>query len=78
MMTSLRKATCRECRSAILVAPYLPHPDQEYTTGMPAHRWDYDRSEEHFVGYVCEKCAFALVGEGKPGSISGPDLEFHY
>jgi hypothetical protein len=78
MKTSLAERRCRECGSPILVALYMPHPDAEYTTGMPATRWDADAQEEYFVGWICEACAFARVGEGLPGSISGPCLMFHY
>ena len=78
MKTTLQKKTCRECGKVILVAPYLPHPEEEYATGMPAMCWDSDRAEDRFVGWICDSCAFARVGEGKPGAISGPDLIFHY
>lgn len=78
MRTTLKKTVCRECGSAILVAPYTPHPDEEYATGMSAHRWDGDRMEDYFAGWICEKCAFDRVGEGLPGAISGPSLMFHY
>lgn len=78
MSTTLQKTLCRECRQHILVAPYTPHPDQEYATGMPAMRWDSDRQQDRFAGWICEPCAFARVGEGLPGAISGPELMFHY
>ena len=78
MMTTLSQQTCRECGCAILVSSYHPHPDEEYTTGCSAHRWDGDRQQDYFVGWICHDCAFSMVGEGLPGSISGPDLMFHY
>lgn len=78
MRTTLKKTTCRECHKPILVADYTPHPDEQYATGMSATRWDDDAQEEYFVGWICETCAFERVGEGKPGAISGPSLEFHY
>lgn len=78
MRTTLAKKTCLECGKPVLVAEYTPHPDAEYATGMPATRWDADRQQEYFVGWICSDCAFARVGEGLPGSVSGPDLEFHY
>ena len=74
----LAKKECLECRKLILVAEYMPHEDQEYATGMSASRWDADRQQEYFVGWICEECAFARVGEGLPGAISGPELSFHY
>jgi hypothetical protein len=76
--TTLKKTTCRECNAPILVAQYVPHPDEEYTTGMPAYCWDVDTMQDDFAGWICEKCAFERVGEGKPGMISGPSLTFHY
>ena len=78
MTTTLLKEKCRHCSGCILVAPYQPHPDNDYVTGWPAMRWDSDRDQDYFVGWICEACAFARVGEGLPGSISGPDLTFHY
>lgn len=78
MITTLTKKKCRECQCPILVAEYEPHPHAEYTTGMPAYRWDSDRDQERFVGWICETCAFARVGEGLTGAISGPELHFHY
>lgn len=78
MTTTLKKTHCRECHATTLVVPYMPHPDQTATTGMPASRWDSDRMGDYHVGYICEPCAFARVGEGLPGAISGPELEFHY
>lgn len=78
MVTSLLKTKCRECRDAILVASYEPHPDEEYATGMPALRWDADRLQDDFLGWICERCAFERVGEGKPSAISGMPLHFHY
>jgi hypothetical protein len=78
MMTTLQQESCCECGCAILVTPYTPHPEAEYATGMPAMSWDSDRMEDYFVGWICEDCAFARVGEGLPGAISGPDLCFHY
>ena len=74
----LKQATCCECHKPILVAPYFPHPENRHATGMPANRWDADRQEEHFVGYICNDCAFARVGVGLSGSMAGPDLEFYY
>jgi hypothetical protein len=78
MQTRLKQEKCRECNKPILVAPYMPHEEEEYTTGMSAHRWDNDEMQEHFVGWICEACAFDRVGEGLPGAISGPSLMFHY
>lgn len=78
MRTTLKKADCRECHKPILVAPYFPHPDERYATGMPASRWDRDLMEDYFVGWICEACAFDRVGEGLPGAISGPSLMFYY
>lgn len=78
MRTTLKKTVCRECRKQILVAEYMPHPDEEYATGMPASRWDPDRLQDYFVGWICEACAFGRIGEGLPGSVSGPSLMFHY
>lgn len=78
MLTTLKKEKCRECKCPVLVAPYEPHPHEEYTTGMPASRWDADRGEDYFVGWICEACAFSRVGEGLPGAISGMPLHFHY
>jgi hypothetical protein len=78
MRTTLKKELCRECKKPILVATYSPHPDQEYTTGCSATRWDGDLDRDRFVGWICHDCAFARVGEGLPGMISGPSLEFHY
>lgn len=78
MIVTLKKEKCCECKGVILVAPFSPHPDAIHATGMPATRWDADRQEEYFVGWICEKCAFERVGENLPGAISGPDLEFHY
>lgn len=75
---TLKKAKCCECGCPILVAPYSPHPDAEYCTGMAANAWDADRQQDRFVGWICEGCAFSRVGPGLPGAISGPDLEFHY
>lgn len=78
MSTTLARKRCRECDRWILVSEYHPHPDEEYATGCSAHRWDGDRRQDEFVGWICHDCAFARVGEGLPGSISGPNLMFHY
>lgn len=78
-MDELSPAKCRECHKPIMVARYSPHPLEREATGMAATMWDYEREQDRFVGWICTECAFELVGEGKPGGISGgPDLTFHY
>lgn len=78
MPETLSRKTCRECRKRILVAESIPHPLEDDATGMPATRWDTDRGEDYFCGWICRPCAFARVGKGLPGAISGPALMFHY
>lgn len=74
----LTKARCRECCKSIMVARSTPDDDADMATGMPANRWGGDRQRDYFVGWICNGCAFARVGDGLPGAISGPDFEFHY
>jgi hypothetical protein len=79
-MTTLTRKTCRECQKSILVAEYEPHPLEKDATGMPAYRWDSDRQQDYFVGWICEECALERVGESLPSMISGsgPTLHFYY
>lgn len=75
MMTTLEQRKCMDCAGAILVAPYWPHPEQEYTTGHPAYRWDDTKSEEYFVGHLCDACMEKRYKSG--ATIAGPELEVH-
>ena len=77
-VSTLAKKRCRECDREILVSEWTPNPAEEYTTGMSAHRYDTELGQDRFVGWICDTCAFARVGEGKPGAISGPSLMFYY
>lgn len=77
----LHDEVCRECGCAIRVAKYSPHPLEKEATGMSASRWDGVRQDFYFVGWICNKCAFASAMREGGGSVAGgggDDFEFCY
>lgn len=70
-METLTAKFCRECGKPILVAECEPHPLQHEATGMSADRWDSDREQFYFVGWICNDCAWASAMSDDGGSIGG-------
>ncbi len=73
MPERLKSETCIECQEPIKVAEYTPHPLEDKATGMAANAYDGpDDYNGHFVGWICNRCAWSLAMEkGGRGLIAG-------
>lgn len=85
MSVKLEDKVCRECKKAIRVCAYSPHDLAGEATGIAATRWDGDRGDDYFVGWICLDCAWKEANTvGGKGAISAGggcgmgDWTFHY